>query len=64
MIVFTVRSGLSVITAFDVGAGIVNVGSVVHVPTNVMLSRVPFTILDVAVRPFGQVHPVEVILGG
>jgi hypothetical protein len=59
-----VRSVLSVATAFDVGAGMVNVGSVVHMPERAMLSRVPFTILVVAVSPFGQFHPVDVIFGG
>ncbi len=58
------RSVLSVATAFDAGAGMVKVGSVVHIPERVMLSRVPFTILVVAVSPFGQFHPADVIFGG
>lgn len=58
------RSGLSVILAFELGAGIVIVGSVVQVPESVMLSRVPFTILEAAVSPLAHVPHVDVIFGG
>jgi len=62
--VLRVRSALRVAVAFDVGAGMVKVGRVAQVPERIISSSVPFTILVVAVNPFGQDHPVDVIFGG
>lgn len=55
---------MSVAVALDLGASMLKVGSVVHVPSSVMLSRVPFIILEVADKPFKHDHPVDVIFGG
>ncbi len=53
-----------VAVAFDVGAGMVNVGRVVHFPVKLICVRVPFFICVVAVNHPGHRPPVAVIFGG